>query len=239
MNKKQLILPFLALGLILANCGSEHKGYYDQSAIAALDKLTDTIGTLTSLSVYVESEVTKSGKQTWRQSDVYLSGNNKMHVYMETDSMRKGYWYSGKDLTVYDYDKHIYDIIPAPSTSLLTIDSIHHAFGVEFPAADFFYPTLTDDMMNDYDSIVLLNHTGPEDWMEIYAKNEKMEVFLTIDNISHFPMKMEIYRKGDREGDSYVGAFGNWRLDPVIDDAIFSFTPPERATKEVIFKAKH
>lgn len=236
MIKKQLILPLIAVALLLASCSSKQEGYYDQSAIDALDQFTEQMGGLTSLSVYVESDITKNGKQVWRQSDVYLSGNDKLHAFVQNEEMRKGIWYNGSDLTIYDYDKNIYDVVAAPSTTLTMIDSAHSAFGFDFPAADFFYPTFTDDMMANFDSIILLDPVGVEDLIELRAVNSETEVYLTIDSQSHFPIKLEIYREG---GNQYIGTFGNWRKNPEIDASIFSFSPPEKATKEVIFTAKH
>jgi hypothetical protein len=240
MKSYKLLLNFLWIGLLLTSCQDKPQGFYDDEAIATLDKITEIIGGLNSVSLYIEAENTNNGDTTLTQSDVYLKGNNKMHLIAREGKNQKGYWYNGEKLSVFRYNSEEYDEVPAPATSIETIDSAHRTYGVRFPAADFFYPTLTDDLINDFDSIVMLESVVYDEltYSQLRATNADTEVIITIDQSTSLPAMLEIYSRKVDHDESYIGKFSNWRLNPKITDDIFTFIAPKDATKANLLSSK-
>jgi hypothetical protein len=120
------------------------------------------------------------------------------------------------------------------------IDSIHQNYGMDFPAADFFYPTFTDDMLEVFDDIVFLGKRTLNDkacWL-ILASNEEMtaQIWFSADAFT-LPHKFVIlYKKdGNRQ---FEATFSNWQLNPEIPQAVFDFLPPPQARKVSIMPRK-
>lgn len=73
-----------------------------------------------------------------------------------SDQRHAGYWYDGETVTYYSYDENNYAIVDAPETTMEMITAVNQDYGVDFPAADFFYPTFTDDLIVSSDQIRML-----------------------------------------------------------------------------------
>ncbi len=219
-------------------CGENNKKVYDASAIQELDKLTETIGNLTSCSFTLNSQLVSSDGTSDRQSDVYFGGENKMYIFSDRNDIRRGFWYDGSKLSVFDFDNKGYDEVNAPRTIMETIDSVHNRYGIDFPAADFFYPTFTDDLMAQFDAIVLNGSKAIDgaDCHEIFASNKNLEVFIYIDKSTKLPKQFEIYHLDEKKGNSFVATFSNWKENPNLSANMFKFSPPSNATKSSIFK---
>ncbi len=241
MKQKLPTIVVLITVVALMSCGENKSGFYDQSAIQALDKLSETIGNLSSASFTINTEIVTNDGATdtiVKQSDVYLSGSNQMYVYFSRADVRKGYWYKDAKLSVLDFDHDQYDEVPAPATIMETIDSIHNRYNIDFPAADFLYPTLTDDLMAQFDTIAVLGSKVIDDvsCKEINATNANLDVYMLIDEATNLPKQLEIYHLGERNGETFIATYSNWRTNPNLPDELFEFSPPASSTKTSIFK---
>ncbi len=225
-----------------ASCSTDADKYLEEEAINALDSTTETIGKLTSCSVSISntSEEFEDGTlQTHtRQSDIYLREGNKLHIYTVADGERKGFWYNGSELSVFRFDEAVYDVTAAPKTTLAMIDSVNKTFKVDFPAVDVFYPTLTDDVITNFDTVLYLGTREVDGILckEINALSKTMDVYLLTDSATNLPVQLEIYGRGDKKGESYVANYSLWKLNPNLPDEMFKFSPPSNATKASIFK---
>ena len=134
--KKKVILYSILSALFFISCNSG-SGEYDTRAVESLDKLTETIGELTSLSYTVTSfEVDQEANEISKLSDVYLKGSNKMFIENTGTKGDKSFWYNGEKFAYFLFNKNEYDILDAPDNTLKLIDSINSKYGVYFPAAD-------------------------------------------------------------------------------------------------------
>jgi hypothetical protein len=236
---KGLILAAVAL---LSGCGESSKGLYDEKAVEAIEKLSSTIGDLQSCSLTVYAELTEpgqnGGKPLIKQSDVYLKGDDHMFIYSVRNNARYGYWFDGSFLSTFHYDENVYDQVQAPPTVLETIDSVHRRYKIDFPSADFWYPTLTEDMINQFDTIVELGSKNVGDVLckEINAFNQNVDVYILIEESTNLPKQLEIYYLGEKKGQTYFSTFSNWKVNPEIEDEIFKFAPPAGSEQAVIFK---
>jgi len=224
------------------SCSTNGDKYLEEEAINMLDATTETIGALSSCSVTIDNNSTEfedGALQTHsRHSDIYLREVDKLHIFTVADGMRKGYWYNGSELAVFKFNEAVYDVTPAPKTTIAMIDSVNKTFKVDFPAVDVFYPTLTDDVIDNFDTVLYLGTRSVNGILckEINAISKTLDVFLLTDSATNLPLQLEIYGRGDKKGEGYIATYSNWKLNPNLPDVMFKFSPPSNATKASIFK---
>jgi len=232
--KKRIILYSILSVLFFVSCNSSGDGEYDTRAIESLDKLTETVGDLNSLSYTVDSySVNKDGEETSKFSDVYLRDSDKMFIKNSGTKGNKSFWYNGETFSYFLFDKNEYDILQAPNHTLKLIDSIHSNYGIYFPAADFLYPTLTDDMITNYDQILFFGDEKIDDieCISIEASNDEYIVQLWIDKELNLPNKMVILSKLN-ENKYYEAVYSNWRINPKLPDIMFEFQAPKGSERK-------
>jgi len=241
---KQLlnIVPVLIVSIGLSACGNDGGNEYDTRAIEALDQVANVIGEMESCSFTLK--VNKSSlidvgnwKTLSSESDVYMRGPDKLYVHSVSDNGNKGMWYNGSELATFSFTKNTYDTVPVTGNIIEAIDYIHNKYDVDFPAADFFYPTLTDDIMEDFDRVYYMGEqvTGDKTYLLIEASNDTQRVNIWIDKSTNLPSEFEIFRSNDEE--HYAAQFLNWKVNPEIGDVVFDFLAPSDSDR-VALKAK-
>lgn len=214
--------------LFFVSCNSSGDGEYDTRAVESLDKLTETIGNLNSLSYTVNSYiVSEKGDEISKESDVYLRDSNKMFIENTGTKGDKSFWYNGEKFAYFLFDRNEYDILDAPGHTLALIDSIHSKYGVYFPAADFLYPTLTDDLIDNYDQLLFFGDekVNEVDCIALEASNEEQIVQIWIEKETNLPYKMVVISKTN-ENKYYEAEYSNWRQNPSLPDIMFEFQAP-------------
>ena len=237
--RKKVILYSILSALFFISCNSGN-GEYDTRAVESLDKLTETIGEFESLSYTVESYiVSEKGDEVSKVSDVYLKGSNKMFIENTGTKGNKSFWYNGETFAYFLFNKNEYDILEAPDHTLKLIDSIHSKYDIYFPAADFLYPTLTDDLIDNYDQILYFGEekVGDIDCIALEATNEGTIVQIWIVKETNLPHKMVIESKTN-ENKYYEATYSNWRMNPKLPDIMFEFQPPT-GSNQVKFQPKN
>ena len=218
----------------------------DTTAIMILDKMADMIGELSSCKLTLNSsndilDVELGPVKYFNTHNIYFKGPDKMLINTKGDKGHSGYWYDGSKLAYYSYSENNYAIIDAPSTIISTIDSINNAYGVDFPAADFFYPTFTDDLINQNDEIIFIGKSNidGQDCFHIIAKNDYTSTQIWIsDDALFLPLKYVVNYFDNKYSTQYQATFSNWELNPVLPDAMFNFNPPEGANKLTLVPKK-
>ena len=236
MNRKLLILGAFA-GLLFFSC-KQDKGKYDERAIALYDKMSETIGNMESCSFTLSTfSIRKDGNEYRGVNDVYLKGPDKMYIHNKGTAGEFSYWFDGSKMGYYNFTKNEFDTIPAPEYTIAAIDSIHRVYGIIFPAADFFYPTFTDDMMNNFNEIY---YAGTDTLDGVICEqtemiNDRSTVAIWFEKDTYLPHKLVISSKIDTR--YYDGNFSNWRVNPKLSDILFEFAPPPGA-KHAALKPK-
>ena len=232
--------PLLLFILIWSLSASAQETKYDTAAIFILDHMSDVIGDLSSCSYTLRTSVDDLSSEGlglvthFSTHEVMLEGPNKMQVNSNGDKGHRGYWYNGEQLAFYSYDENNYSILEAPSTILETIDTLHAWYGIDFPAADFFYPTFTDDLIGHSDKIVYLGKSMIEGkaCFRILATNKETITQLWIsDDALTLPYKLLIIYKGKENGGQYEATFTNWLINPELPFSVFEFLPPPEASE--------
>lgn len=241
MKNYLLIVAFILPVLLFAQ--TEKK--IDPVAILILDGTNNVIGDLESCSYELKSsrdieDPDKGLIKVQKNSTVIFDGADKLLVRSNSDKGDRGMWYNGEHVAYYSFSENNYAIIDAPETTMETIDNIYNNYGIEFPAADFFYPAFTDDMIANFDTITYLGKTivdGTE-CFHIKGSNKKKDVQFWISNdIYRLPKKFVIIYKDDNFK-QYEATFNNWELNNEFPNSIFEFIPPSGA-KEIKILAKN
>ena len=234
MNKIFLIF-LLALPLQLF----AQESRYDTTAIMILDRMSSMIGDLNSCSYALNTshdviDVELGLIKYFDVHQVYMVGPDKMLIDSHGNKGHRGFWYNGKQLAYYSYNENNYAVIAAPSNIISTIDSVNKTYGIEFPAADLFYPSFTDDLIENNDEIIFVGEStvNEKECFHIIAKNSAMSIQIWIsDDALFLPMKMIIVYYDVSPNTQYEATFSNWQLNSEYPNAMFEFTPPVNANQ--------
>ncbi len=230
---KTTIIYLLTATLFFVSCTS-NSGKYDDRAIESLDNLSETIGNLNSCSYTLATIVSKENTSEFsNEHDVYMRGPDKMYIHTNGTKGEKGFWYDGSNFAYFSYNKNTYDTISAPGNIIAAIDQLHHKFGIDFPAADFFYPSFTDDIINNFSEVLYMgdNNIDGVDCIHIEAVNKAEILQIWIEKETNLPHKM-IIGQINNSGSNYEAVFSNWRVNPNLPDILFEFEPPTNSTRK-------
>ena len=237
MNKKILLFVLLSLG---ASAGIRAQSRrIDTVAVAILDKMSATIGDLSSCSVNVNANYDIVSRELGlvKHSDeeqVYLHGPNKLLVRSEGDKGTRSFFYNGSMLSYYSMDKNQYGQVALESNVVEMMDTVNKEYGIDFPVADFFYPTFVDDILADAKNLVYLGLTkvGGKECFHIAgtAKDKTFQFWINHDAF-FLPAKVVIVYTEGGQNRQYEATLNDWQVNPNLPDAIFEFTAPPAATK--------
>ena len=218
----------------------------DGRALAICDRMSDVIGDLSSCSFTVKSvtDVSRNHVNTpiagnglitrHRTSDVYFSGHNNLMVDTHGDRGHVTIWYDGYDVSMYSYHENNYITVQAPDSTVNMMYAIYDKYGIEFPAADFFNPHFTDDLITNMNSVQLVGRTEVDGRkaFHIVARNDEMNVeFWFSDDGLMLPVKMRIAYLQAEGSPRHDVTFSKWALNPNLPGAMFSFSAPVNARK--------
>ncbi|WP_186758675.1 DUF2092 domain-containing protein [Echinicola salinicaeni] len=208
----------------------------DSTAIYILDRMSEVIGQLQSCSFHLSTSADHPNtyhfsaySKEFTDYEVVMQGPDKMLVLANGYPGRRGFYYDGNSFTRYSFDENNYTTIAAPNNTLSMIDSVNYKFGVDFPAADFFYPSFTDDLIDDFDQIYFLGKKTIEgkETFQITAIKDEMNVQIWISNDTlGLPLKLLIINYGKEVASQYEATFSDWKVNIEYPDKIFDFSPP-------------
>jgi hypothetical protein len=222
---------------------SQEVKMHDSTAVFILDKMADVIGDLQSVTFELNNSTDKFDfnnniEKQYSKSIITFSGPDKLQAQTEGTEGKKGFWYDGSHLSFYNFDENNYVTLEAPETTLEMIDEMHINYDFQFPAADFFYPNFTDDMMEQFDSIKYLGKKtiDNEECYHIMATNKDLNVQLWISNKTYLLPKHFVIIYKNKSNLQYESTFSNWSVNPNIPNTVFEFLPPPKAKLISILK---
>ena len=228
--KNKLLSVFL---FFLIFMGYSQAKDIDSTAIFILDKMSDIIGDLESVSFGMETSIdhfdnNQNIETFYSNSTVSMVGPDKLLAITKGDKGNHSFWYNGSYLTYYSFDENNYVTLDAPDNILVMIDSMHVAYDFKFPAADFFYPSFTDDIIEQFDAVKYNGKriVGGQECFYITGNSADTTVQLWVSNGSfNLPKRIVIIYKneGNRR---YEATFTDWKLNPNIPASVFEFVPP-------------
>lgn len=203
----------------------------DSAAVAILDTMSSVVTNLESCSFTLKAEydIYNSDLGLIKHSDiakVYLKAPDKLLVKKKGDKGQKDFYYDGKTFYYYSVDNNQYAMTQAPPTIMETIDSISDALGVEFPAADIFYPDLVDTLLENAENLIYLGLTSVDDrgCYHIAGTNKEFtyQIWIAEDG-SFLPIRIAINYVNQTANPQYVASFSDWSLNPDLEDSMFDF----------------
>lgn len=226
------IIAFIILAIPFYGQGQSVREI-DSSAVYILDRMADIIGELEAVSFTMKSATDrlddrKKIETHYSTSQVSMVGPDKMVFHRTGDKADHGFWFNGTYATLYSFDQNRYVTLEVPGNIIGMIDELNTRFDFQFPAADFFYPSFTDDILEEFDTLEYLGKSKVEgeDCFYIRATNEEMHLQLWIaGNNRNLPKRFIIIQKG-KKNLRYESTFSNWDLNPMLPNTIFEFLPP-------------
>lgn len=218
----------------------------DPVAVLILDRMSEVIGNLGSCSFTLHSShdmqdntffLPEEGLglvKHFAEHEVYMLGPDKMLINSNGDRGHEGYWYNGEYLAYYSYNENNFAVVEAPDNILETIYQVNEEYGIEFPAADFFNPYFTDDLLSQSKKVRYLGTSmlDGKECFRIVAAGEEKNVQLWISNDAlTLPQKMVIVYFEQEQHPQYEATFSHWQLNPDLPEALFEFMPPPNAAE--------
>ena len=225
---------FITISFFYCFSYSQSDKEIDSAAVFILDKMSNIIGDLESVSFDMQSsvddfDINKNIITHYRSSTVSMVGPDKLVALTTGDKGNNhGFWYDGSYLSYYSFDENNYVTLEAPDNIITMIDSMHIAYDFKFPAADFFYPSFTDDLIEGFDTLKYNGRRTVDDQECLYltAVNQNLNVQLWVsDGTYQLPKKLVIIYKNENNR-RYEATFKNWNLNPSIPNSVFDFVPP-------------
>jgi hypothetical protein len=239
-------LPFLLVVVILSGMQAKAQAKtstpmrrIDTVAVAILDRMSKVIGELGSASVTIKANYDISSKDLGliKHSDeeqLFLHGPDKMLWKTEGDRGSRDFYFDGKQFSYYSHDKNQYGQVEADMNIVEMIDTVNKLYGIDFPAADFLYPSFVDDILADSKELVYLGLTKV-DGKDCYhiagkAQDKTFQFWISNDAFS-LPIKMVIVYTTQEMNPQYEAVLSDWQVNPTLPDAIFDFNVPHKATR--------
>lgn len=237
------IIIALSLLIIPINGYTQETKTMDSTAIFILDKMADNIGNLEAVTFNLTNSIDELNAEgnivtQFSTSKITFSGPDKLTVRTDGTKGKIGYWYDGTYVSFYNFDENNYVTLEAPETTIEMIDQMHLNYSFDFPAADFFYPSLTDDMIEQFDTIQFLGKkvVRGEECYHIIASNKELNVQMWISNETFLLPKHFVIIYKEKSNLQYESTFSNWSINPVIPESAFSFLAPPTARLISILK---
>ncbi len=237
--KKQILFFGLAL---LSFSGFAQPAKCDSVAVLLMDRMTDFIGELQSCSYKLNVGEDTDDEDSimvkkFSEDEVYMVGPNKMLVNINGSKKHQTYWYNGTQLAYYSHNENNYGIIEASDNIIETIEQVNADYDIEFPAADFFYPAFTDDLIASSSEIKYIGKSvvNGMECFQLMAIGADFDFQFWISNDAYnLPMKFVYVYKNKKGSPQYEGTFSEWKINPVVPDAMFNFLPPPGAKQITI-----
>lgn len=240
---KHLILGLLLLASVTR--ADAQKRRVDSIAVSVLDRMSTMIGSMHSCSVKINSvyDIRSVNLGLVKHSDaeqLFLHGPDKLQIDAEGDKGNRSFYFNGKKLVYYSIDRNQYAELALPAGILSMIDSVHSRYGIDFPAADFFYPGFVDDIIAESSNLVYLGMTRVDgrDCFHIagMTKDKAYQFWITDDSLN-LPLKMVIVYTKKTMNPQYEAKLSDWKINPSLPETLFEFTAPAKAKKINFFSA--
>lgn len=225
--------------LLMALGSTAQTKQYDSIAVLIMDRMSDVIGDLESCSFKLNTATDLNDPvngfvKHFTDYEVYMSGPDKMLVNAHGHKGHRQFMYNGLELVYYSFDENNYGILQTPGSTIRTMDSVNTHYGIEFPAADFFYPAFTDDLLEDAENVRYLgmNNIHGKEYFHILAVGKKINLQFWVSNDAYnLPAKFVITYKTEEGSPQYYASFSDWQINPTLPAAMFDFLPPPSASK--------
>lgn len=242
MNQRSWCL-IAALGCSLCVAGQSNSAQksaeIDPNALAALDKMSSYLRTVTTFEVEAETttdDVLENSQTVQSNHNVRMlaARPNRLFVEITSDEMHRFFFYDGKSFTVYGKLVDYYATVPAPPTIHELIDKLQQKYNIEVPLVDLFL--WGSDESLGARQITSAIDVGPSSiegiTCEQYAfRQNGLDWQIWIQQGDYPLPKKLILITTDDEARPRFSQILRWNLAPSFNDAVFTFDPPVTARR--------
>jgi hypothetical protein len=210
----------------------------DPAATQILKKMTDYLGGLEQFSVQTRNnleDLLESGHRVDFQisADVTIRRPNKLHAERKGDQVDQTFYYDGKTLTLHNPSDRVYATEPAPGTIEEMLDYVRESLGLIVPVADLVYRNAFALLMQEVSMAVVIGKATIKgvrcDHLLFSRPGVDFQVWVA-DSGPPLPYKYIVTDTGLFSWMSISTVMSNWNTKPSLDDARFTFVPPEDAS---------
>jgi hypothetical protein len=213
----------------------------DEDAIEALKEMGAFLQTLTRFEVKTSvtgESVLMDGQKLQRSASAELQvvRPNKLRAVMRTAAGERQLIYDGRTATLYTPALKLYASAEAADSLRGAIKGLKERYGIDVPLADLF---LWGTDAAPVDAIQSAIYVGEDlvdgDLCDQYAfRQGNLDWQIWIDAGERaLPRKLVITNRADEARPQSVSVI-TWNLEPAFADAVFTFTPPQDASRIVI-----
>jgi hypothetical protein len=205
-------------------------------ALAAMGRHLRSLKAFAVTSDFTIEDVLEDGQKIMNSgaADYLVRMPDRLAVDLYTDTSERQFFYDGKTLTMFGPNIGYYASVPAPPTTAEMLVMASERYGLEVPLADLFAWGTEGDGTADLTSAfrVGASQVGdrPCDQYAFRQPGADWQIWIEADD-TPLPCRLVITTTDDEALPQYVADI-TWALDPPIDEAAFTFTPPEGA-KEI------
>jgi hypothetical protein len=205
--------------------------------------MSDYMNSLQQFSFHIENTtdiVLLSGQKMQVGSAVEVSVRrpDRLKADVKGDIRSQQFYYDGKTITLFGRIVNYYATTDAPPTIEAAFDIVRERYGLVAPAGDLVYRNSYDvltESVNSGQYIGLHNVNGVECHHLLFTQDEiDWQIWIENSN-TPLPRKMIISEKWIAGGPQFTALLSDWNLSPQLKDSLFTFVPPDKATKIEFF----
>jgi len=238
-----IVASFLLLAAVGAGAEEEKQApAIDPEAVAAVERMGDFLKTLTAYSVHAETttdEVLVAGPKVQYggaiEATVRMPDRLRLSFVRE-DKDDQLFFYDGASLTIWLKDRASWAQAPVPATIAEMIALVRGKYELSLPLDDLIRDAVRKELLKNVTAGIVVGpgqiagvecdhlgfHQEGADWQLWIEKGDRP-----------LPRKLVITTLGEPSQPQHTEVL-TWDLSPKIDDAQFTFTPPEGAQRIVL-----
>jgi hypothetical protein len=211
----------------------------DPAATKVLKQMTDYVGSLKKFSVHTQNtleDLLDSGHRVDFDvsADVIISRPNKLQAERKGDLVDQTFYYDGKMLTLFNPSEKVYATKPAPGTIEETLDFVRETLGLIVPVSDLVYRNVYPLLMQDVNLAKVIGKSvisGVTCHHLLFSRPGVDFQVWVADSGQPLPYKYVVTDTATPARLSVTTVMSDWNVAPDLDDARFTFDPPQGANK--------
>jgi len=211
----------------------------DPKADALLRRMGDCLAQAQFFSVNAEiwqDVQLESGQrvQAGRTVDLQVRRPNRFHAEVRSTRHNRGLYYDGATLTLLNRAQSFYGSIPAPATLDAALDTASERFGITLPLEDII---VSDPYQSAIRKVTAGTYLGPVTVLGVPCEHlafslGKVDWQVWIEQgATPVPRKIVITYKDEENTPEYTAILSHWDFQTKLPDFLFTFEPPQGATK--------
>jgi hypothetical protein len=217
------------------------QGAIEPKADAELHKMSDYLSSLKTFRVDTntidETKVNKDGQkiQVLAESKMAITRPGQMRIDRVSPNGRVVFRDDGKQFSVFNSDKNIYAMAPAPGNLDQAADDARHQLEVDAPGVDLLasnpYAALTEGATEGhYVGLVPMGGGVMAHQLAVTKKNVTYQIWIK-DGPEPLPLRYVVTGKNMQGSPQFTIDLRNWQPNAQVPADSFTFTPPANATK--------